>query len=98
MDEAELEAIKGPLSIAAAETDGIFPAEKRHKSEEILKKLAQGDKKIPYQISLYSAVEHGFAVRTDIKDRKLKFAKEAAFSQAVTWFDEYIKGESAYVA
>ncbi len=33
VEEEELAAISGPLSIAAAETDPIFPSEKRHKSE-----------------------------------------------------------------
>ena len=50
----ELRAIKGPLSIAAAETDAIFPAEKRHESEVILRETGQ-----PYQINLYSGVTHG---------------------------------------
>ena len=45
VEEAELKDMKGPLSIAAAETDMIFPNEKRHQTEDILKEL-----KIPYQI------------------------------------------------
>ncbi|KAB8346215.1 hypothetical protein FH972_023260 [Carpinus fangiana] len=90
VDEAELSAINGPLSIAAAETDSIFPAEKRHKSEEILAKIGK-EKKIPYQVFLYSAVEHGFAVRADLTDKRIKYAKEQAFSQAVAWFDEFLK-------
>lgn len=85
VDEDELAAISGPLSIAAAETDTIFPAEKRHKSEEILQKTGQ-----PYQINLFSGVEHGFAVRCDVSVKLQKFAKEQAFLQAVTWFDEHL--------
>ncbi|KAJ5605898.1 hypothetical protein N7510_008679 [Penicillium lagena] len=81
----ELKAIKGPLSIAAAETDSIFPAPKRHESEEILAKVGQ-----PYQINLFSGVEHGFAVRADISKPENKFAKESAFTQAVTWFNQYL--------
>lgn len=46
---------------------------------------------IPYQMTLYSGVEHGFAVRGDISKPDIKFAKEAAFLQAVQWFDEYLK-------
>ncbi|OAQ74200.1 dienelactone hydrolase [Pochonia chlamydosporia 170] len=88
VEEAELAAITGPLSIAAAETDSIFPAEKRHKSEEILKGT-----KLPYQINLYSGVEHGFSVRGDLKVKVQKFAKEQAFFQAVTWFDNYLVEE-----
>ncbi|KAL2134010.1 hypothetical protein VTI74DRAFT_1215 [Chaetomium olivicolor] len=85
VDEDELAAISGPLAISAAETDSIFPADKRHKSEEILKKTG-----LPYQINLFSGVEHGFAVRCDPSVKLQKFAKEQAFLQAVTWFDEYL--------
>jgi dienelactone hydrolase len=41
--------------------------------------------------SLYAAVEHGFAVRGDMSDAKAKYAKEAAFLQALQWFDEHVK-------
>ncbi|GAB1315353.1 Hydrolase tropI [Madurella fahalii] len=85
VDEDELEAITGPLAISAAETDSIFPAEKRHRSEEILKKTGQ-----PYQINLFSGVEHGFAMRGDPSIKVERFAKEQAFLQAVTWFDEHL--------
>lgn len=95
MDEEEVEALEGPLSIAAAETDSIFPEEKRHKTEEILKGLSQGSKKLAYQINLYSSVSHGFATRADLSDKRQKYAKEQAFLQAVQWFDFYLKGEGA---
>lgn len=78
-------AINGPLSIAAAETDQIFPAEKRHRSEELLVETKQR-----YQINLYSGVSHGFSVRCDVKKPVEKYAKEQAFLQAVTWFDEHL--------
>ncbi|CAG8979466.1 hypothetical protein HYALB_00010659 [Hymenoscyphus albidus] len=85
VEEAELSAITGPLSISAAETDDIFPADKRHKSEIIL-----NDTKLPYQINLFSGVVHGFSVRCDTSKKVEKFAKEQAFLQAVTWFDEHL--------
>ncbi|TVY84686.1 Hydrolase tropI [Lachnellula suecica] len=85
VEEDELRAIEGPLSIAAAETDTIFPTEKRHRSEEILVETKQ-----PYQINLYSGVVHGFSVRCDTSVKHEKFAKEKAFLQAVQWFDEYL--------
>jgi dienelactone hydrolase len=104
VEKAELEAIEGPFAISAAgklmrfanaqsalltlapETDQIFPAEKRHESEVILKGTGQ-----PYQIFLFSGVEHGFAVRADINKLDNKLAKEQAFLQAVNWFDTFIK-------
>ncbi|KAL8864038.1 MAG: hypothetical protein Q9198_010138, partial [Flavoplaca austrocitrina] len=57
-----------------------------HRSEELLKEVGQ-----PYQINLYSGVEHGFAVRGDPKKREVNFAKESAFLQAVAWFEEHLK-------
>ncbi|KAI1446491.1 dienelactone hydrolase [Annulohypoxylon stygium] len=85
VEEAELEGFKGPLSIAAAETDVIFPAEKRHKSEEILAKNGY-----PYQIYLYSQVSHGFSVRGDTSKKIERFAQERAFEQAVVWFNTWL--------
>lgn len=86
VDVEELRGVTGPLSIAAAETDAIFPAEKRRETEDVLKEM-----QVPYQLCLYSGVEHGFAVRGDVKKREARFAKEAAFEQAVVWFNEYLK-------
>jgi len=86
----ELKAIEGPFSIAAAETDGQLPPEKRHESEVILQSI-----KVPYQINLYSGVSHGFAVRGDLSNKLVTYAKEQAFLQAVFWFDEHVKGKSA---
>ncbi len=85
VDEDELRGFKGPFAISAAETDSIFPAEKRHRSEEILKEGGH-----PYQINLFSGVVHGFAVRCDTSKKAEKYAKEQAFLQAVTWFDEHL--------
>ena len=83
--ETELSSIQGPLSIAAAEKDQLFPTDKRHRSEQIL-----SERGLPYQINLYSGVGHGFAVRGDLNKRHELFAKEQAILQAVAWFDEYL--------
>ncbi|KAF7594570.1 hypothetical protein BBP40_008837 [Aspergillus hancockii] len=81
--EDRLRAIKGPLVIAAAETDAIFPAEKRqHTSEAILKETG-----LPYQITLLVF----FAVRGDPNKRVDVCTKEAAFIQCLRWFQEHLK-------
>ncbi|KOS22088.1 Protein AIM2 [Escovopsis weberi] len=85
VEEDELASITGPLSISAAQTDSIFPAEKRHRSEEILIKTG-----LPFQINLLSGVDHGYAVRCDLTSKLQKFSKETAFAQAVSWFNEYL--------
>lgn len=87
VEEAELSAITGPLSVAAAELDDLFTVEQRHKSEEILRKT-----KLEFQISLFSGVHHGFAVRGDPNDKKQLFARDQAFIQAVTWFQHHFSG------
>jgi hypothetical protein len=46
---------------------------------------------VPYQLFLYSDVEHGYAVKGDMSHAKARFAKEQTFLQAVYWFDEYVK-------
>ena len=86
VDESELKGILGPLAIAAAVNDKIFPAEKRHVSEAILQETG-----LPYQVNLYSGVSHGFGVRGDPTSREVRFAMKSAFFQAVEWFDEYVK-------
>ncbi|KAJ5456106.1 uncharacterized protein N7458_003689 [Penicillium daleae] len=82
ISDEELAAIENPLSISAAETDQIFTRELRHKSEEILSKTGQH-----YQLNLFSGVEHGFAIRSDLTKPKNKFGKEQAFLQAIAWFN-----------
>ncbi|KAK9387862.1 dienelactone hydrolase [Lipomyces mesembrius] len=84
--EEELRTIKGPLSIAAAETDSIFPEDKRHQSEAILKEIGA-----TYNIVLYSSVEHGFAVRGDLSNEVVTWTQETAFWQAVQWFTRFSK-------
>ncbi|MCJ1236774.1 hypothetical protein MMC14_004756 [Varicellaria rhodocarpa] len=82
----ELRAIQGPLSIAAAEKDEIMDEAKRRETEDILKEMD-----VRYQVTLYGDVGHGFAVRGDLKNQASRFAKEAAFYQAVMWFEEFLK-------
>lgn len=77
----ELCAIKAPLAISAAETDSIFTRDLRHATEAKLAEI-----KATYQITLFSGVAHGFAVRCDLTNDKQRWAKEEAFRQAVRWF------------
>lgn len=81
----ELSALSKPLFIGAAEIDTIFTSEKRSESEKIL-----ADLKAPYQINLYGAVSHGFALRGDLSIKEVKFAMDRAFEQAVTWFKYWL--------
>ncbi|KAK6821378.1 esterase/lipase [Apiospora arundinis] len=87
VSEEELAAFQAPLSIAAAQDDFIFTTELRHQSEEILKKRAADQ---PWQINVYSGVQHGFATRCDLSQKHQRWAKEQAFFQAVSWFNTWL--------
>jgi len=73
--------VKKPITISAAETDAVFPEQKRHETEDKLKEIGA-----TYTLQLFSQAQHGFAVRGDLKKPMIKFAKEKAFQQAVEWF------------
>jgi dienelactone hydrolase len=77
--------MKGPLAIAAAEIDVLFPSEKRQETETILK-----GSNFPWQMNLYSGVQHGFAVRGDDDDPVARYAMSNAFLQALEWFKEHL--------
>jgi dienelactone hydrolase len=75
-----------PMIDNVIENDTAFSAQARHDAETTMKKL-----QIPYQISLYGSVSHGFGVRANVSNKREKFAKEEAYLQAVRWFDTWLK-------
>ncbi|KAK0622791.1 dienelactone hydrolase [Immersiella caudata] len=81
----EIQAIKGPAAIAAAETDGMLTPARKSEVEALL-----GKGTVPWSVSLYSGTNHGFAVRANISDPEQKWGKEEAFLQAVRWFDRFL--------
>ncbi|KAI0133022.1 dienelactone hydrolase [Xylariales sp. AK1849] len=85
IDAEDILGIKRPLSVAAGALDDHFNSQKRHEMESMLKRLDTA-----YQLSLYSNVGHGFAVRGNMKDPGCRFAKDQAFSQAVQWLNHYL--------
>lgn len=84
--EDELRASRGPLSIAAAETDLIFTVEMRRRTEEILRERKGG----VWSMAVYSGVAHGFAVRGNPEGKLDRWAEEEAFSQAVRFFATWL--------
>jgi dienelactone hydrolase len=74
--------LKGSLVLTInAEFDSLLNATQRSEIEALLGKTPQ-----PFQVNLYSGTQHGFGVRANVSDPEQKFAKEAAFWQAVLWF------------
>lgn len=82
---AEWTDVDGPISIAFGDLDGSNTPDNRTNIESI---FFEGNK--TYQTSLYANAEHGFAVRTNLTDKKKAFAQESAYFQAVRWFDAWL--------
>ncbi|EIN09462.1 alpha/beta-hydrolase [Punctularia strigosozonata HHB-11173 SS5] len=74
---------KAPLLINSCEVDQMFPPDKQAKADEIF-----GDGKfVPgYTRVHWEGCTHGFSIRGDISDPKVKAGKEGAFKAAVDFF------------
>lgn len=75
---------RNPLLISAAENDRVFPQDLRKLTEDKLKENGA-----TYQMDLFSGTSHGFAVRGDLTDPQVKYAKEKVFYDQVYWFDHF---------
>ncbi|KAK0612251.1 dienelactone hydrolase family-domain-containing protein [Immersiella caudata] len=85
LEDSEILAITGPISVAAAEIDAMMSPARRSQIEGFLANNVSQ----PYQVNLYGGTAHGFATRGDITLPEQKFGKEAAFYQAVRWFSAW---------
>ncbi|KAG6916187.1 hypothetical protein DXG01_008069 [Tephrocybe rancida] len=85
--EKYLEKSKAPLLINSCTVDTQFPIESQAKADEILGngKFAPG-----YKREYFDGCTHGFAVRGDLSDPKVKAGKEGAFKSTVEWFIKYL--------
>ncbi|GLB43348.1 putative dienelactone hydrolase family protein [Lyophyllum shimeji] len=74
---------KAPLLINSCTVDQQFPLEAQAKADEIFGngKFAPG-----YKREYFEGCTHGFAVRGDLSDPKVKAGKEGAFKATVEWF------------
>ncbi|KAJ3034202.1 hypothetical protein HDV00_005372 [Rhizophlyctis rosea] len=84
LEKGEIASIVGPASVAAAETDSLLTPDFRKDMEAILKNTT-----VPYSVALYGGTSHGFGVRANVSDPEQKYAKEAAFFQAVQFFQAW---------
>lgn len=82
--ESLFAAVRKPLLISAAEIDSAFPEKNRHEAEKVL-----SENKIRYEMTLFSGVSHGFAVRGDVSDPVVKYAKEKVLSDQIKWFNQF---------
>ncbi|OBT41463.1 hypothetical protein VE00_08075 [Pseudogymnoascus sp. WSF 3629] len=77
--------LKKPLFLSCAEVDHTFGTPSRRRALEIL----QTEKK-PYQLQLFSGVQHGFALRGDLENPYERYVKEQSLKGIVEWFDFWL--------
>ncbi|KAK6992954.1 dienelactone hydrolase endo-1,3,1,4-beta-D-glucanase [Favolaschia claudopus] len=76
---------KVPLLINSCTVDRQFPHEAQAQADEIFKNFGPG-----YKREYFEGCTHGFAVRGDLSDPKIKKGKEGAFKATVEWFLKYL--------
>jgi len=78
---------KAPLLINSCTTDSQFPHEAQAQADSIL-----GNGKFPpgYVREYWAGCSHGFAVRGDMSDPKVKAGKEGAFEKSVAFFKSHL--------
>lgn len=88
----DIEAIKVPLSVAAAEHDPqMSPANAKQTEEILAAKTAKGkDAGVEHEFRMYHSVTHGFAVRADLDAKHEAEAGKQAEDQAVEWFSRWM--------
>jgi len=85
--EKYLKTAGAPLLINSCTNDSQFPHEAQAKADEILGggKFAPG-----YVREYFEGCSHGFAVRGDMSDPKVKAGKEGAFEKSVLFFKSHL--------
>ncbi|KAJ7435159.1 hypothetical protein B0H11DRAFT_1756473, partial [Mycena galericulata] len=76
---------KAPLLINSCTTDDMFPIDAQAKADEIFAGFAPG-----YKREFFEGCTHGFAVRGDLSDPKVKAGKEGAFKSTVEWLLRHV--------
>ncbi|KAK0608325.1 hypothetical protein LWI29_028986 [Acer saccharum] len=85
--EDDINKVKVPIAILAAELDQALPAEQLKDFEEILSAKAEFDS----LVKIYPGVAHGFTVHYNDEDKfAVKSAKEA-HKDMLNWFTKYVK-------
>ncbi|KAI0685283.1 dienelactone hydrolase endo-1,3,1,4-beta-D-glucanase [Cerioporus squamosus] len=77
---------KAPLLINSCEVDAQFPPEAQKLADELF-----GDGKFApgYERTYWEGCTHGFAVRGDLSNPKVKAGKEGAFEATIKYFNKY---------
>jgi hypothetical protein len=73
------------LLINSCEFDQTFPVNIHDKVDALFADFKPG-----YERRYFEGCTHGFAVRGDLSDPKVKLGKEGAFEASVEWFKKHL--------
>lgn len=82
VDISEIEDLVNPILISTGIHDMAFTSELRNQTLEVLGKKED----LRFQVDIYSGAPHGFAVKGDISQPQVKYAKEKTLLDQVTFF------------
>ncbi|KAH6916281.1 dienelactone hydrolase [Coprinopsis sp. MPI-PUGE-AT-0042] len=76
---------KAPLLVNTCPVDNMFPQESQIQADKVFEGFEHG-----YKRNDFEGCIHGFAVRGDLSNPKVKAGKEGAFEGAVDWFKRHL--------
>lgn len=76
---------KAPLLINSCEFDPPFNLEAQATADKVFKDFAPG-----YKREHFEGLSHGFTVRGDLSDPKIKEGRERSFKATIEWFAKYL--------
>ncbi|XP_060169096.1 uncharacterized protein LOC132599968 isoform X2 [Lycium barbarum] len=83
----EINGVKVPIAILAAENDHIFSPDQA----KLLDKALSAKSEIESFVKIFPRVEHGWTVRYNIEDESAVKSAEEAHSDMLNWFTKFIK-------
>lgn len=84
LTEDSFKTVAKPVLLSCAQVDNSFPLELRQAAEKILI-----ENNARFELTLFSGVPHGFAVRGDLSNPLVKYAKEKVLSDQIVWFSQF---------
>ncbi|KAK4737867.1 hypothetical protein R3W88_001564 [Solanum pinnatisectum] len=83
----DINEVKVPTAILAAEHDNIFPPDQA----KLLGNALSAKPEIESFVKIFPGVEHGWTVRYNVEDESAVKAAEEAHSDMLNWFTKFIK-------
>jgi len=76
---------KKPLFLSCSNVDHTFDTDSRRRALDLLQ-----SGRTPHQLQLFYGVEHGFALRGNMKNSYERYVKEQSLKSIIEWFDFWL--------